>query len=474
LAGVIGKPMTHVPLILNVSIEEEGFHQVVKKAISSGEPVRLEIAHEKTPEWLKSNAQGRAFEEPIRHAVVMPIRPTTRNDTEGLNAIGFVVIGLNPRRSYDDDYQRYTHLWSQQLATSAASVVLLEQENKQQMRLKAQLSINETRFSRFAEMSNVAMWIVNPSGVLIYGNQSWYEQMDVTEGTPGDKGLPAWADCVSDDTRPTLIDAWKSLTGDQIATNFEIRLNPTRATKQSRWVLSSAFPELAEDGSLKAIWGCNTDISHQKLAEELKEQRLLDVLEAKRQSESFIDTVSHEMRNPLSAILQCADGVNTSIMEARQSSEDPDHTNIDREGLDYIVESTQTIILCAQHQKRIINVCILTIPPRQRLQDGDRTCIGMTLPRNKLTRRLTQDILTLSKLDARLLEVAPTEVDPVETVKHALRLYQQECQNADVDTAIRINQSYNALAIDRVLVDPSRLLQVLINLLGKIRLILMS
>jgi len=89
--------------------------------------------------------------------------------------------------------------------------------------------------------------------------------------------------------------------------------------------------------------------------------------------------------------------------------------------------------------------------------------------RNKLTVALLQDILTLSKLDARLLEVAPTEVDPVETVKHALRLYQQECQNADVDTAIRINQSYNTLAVDRVLVDPSRLLQVLINLLGTTR-----
>lgn len=36
-----------------------------------------------------------------------------------------------------------------------------------------------------------------------------------------------------------------------------------------------------------------TDVSrysHQKLAEDLKEQRLLDVLESKRQSESFIDT----------------------------------------------------------------------------------------------------------------------------------------------------------------------------------------
>jgi hypothetical protein len=73
----------------------------------------------------------------------------------------------------------------------------------------------------------------------------------------------------------------------------------------------------------------------------------------------------------------------------------------------------------------------------------------------------------LSKLDARLLEVTPTEVDPVETVKHALRLYQQECQNADVESAIRVDQSYNSLAVDRVYVDPSRLLQVLINLLGK-------
>jgi C4-dicarboxylate-specific signal transduction histidine kinase len=78
--------------------------------------------------------------------------------------------------------------------------------------------------------------------------------------------------------------------------------------------------------------------------------------------------------------------------------------------------------------------------------------------------------LTLSKLDARLLEVTPTDVDPVETAKHALRLYQQECQNADVETAIRIDQSYTSLAVDRVYVDPSRLLQVLINLLGKTRL----
>jgi PAS domain-containing protein len=393
LAGVIGRCMTEVPLGLDVALEEPGFHQVVKKAISSGEPIRLEIAHEMTPDWLKSDAPGRAFEELITHAVVMPIRPTTRNDSEGLNAIGFVIMGLNPRRAYDTDYQRYTRLWSQQLATSAASVVLLEQENRRRMQLKAQLSINELRFSRFAEMSNVAMWIVSPDGGLVYGNDTWHDQMDVGGNAAGldEEGHPVWWDRITEETKPAMAHAWKLLTEEQTSTNIEVRLKPTKTTKQSRWVLSSAFPELAEDGTLKAIWGCNTDISHQKLAEDLKEQRLLDVLEAKRQSESFIDTVSHEMRNPLSAILQCADGVNTAVLEARQSSGNGTHTQLDHEGLDYIVESTQTIILCAQHQKRIINVCIFRI----HLLRAGRYRTLSKYPRQYMTGAEQNNLLTL-------------------------------------------------------------------------------
>jgi len=80
--------------------------------------------------------------------------------------------------------------------------------------------------------------------------------------------------------------------------------------------------------------------------------------------------------------------------------------------------------------------------------------------------RIINDILTLSKLDARLLVVTPVETDPIETVRHALRLHQQEFQNADVENGILIESSYRSLGVDRVFVDPSRLLQVLINLLS--------
>ena len=68
-------------------------------------------------------------------------------------------------------------------------------------------------------------------------------------------------------------------------------------------------------------------------------------------------------------------------------------------------------------------------------------------------------------MDARLLVVTPTEVDPIETVKHALRLHQQEFQNADVESGILIETSFRSLNVGRVYLDPSRLLQVLINLL---------
>lgn len=191
-----------------------------------------------------------------------------------MNAIGFVILGLNPRRNFDEDYQRHARLWSKQLAASAASVVLLEQEMARQKQLTAQVCISavyaqqsEARFSRFAEMSDVAMWIVDPAGVLLYGNKAWYEQM---HNSDENQGPPSWMGCVTEDTKPALLQAWKLLTEDKVATNIEIRLKPSLATeasmvsetaKSGRWVLSSAFPELADDGSVKAIWGCNTDIT---------------------------------------------------------------------------------------------------------------------------------------------------------------------------------------------------------------------
>ena len=94
-------------------------------------------------------------------------------------------------------------------------------------------------------------------------------------------------------------------------------------------------------------------------------------MELKRQQENFIDITSHEMRNPLSAILQCADEISTILSDFRTSGlrEIPPRLLTDS------IDAAQTIALCAQHQKRIVD-----------------------------------DVLTLSKLDSAMLMVRLTGI----------------------------------------------------------------
>jgi len=99
--------------------------------------------------------------------------------------------------------------------------------------------------------------------------------------------------------------------------------------------------------------------------------------------------------------------------------------SISPETADEIVDAAQTIILCAQHQKRIVD-----------------------------------DILTLSKLDASLLVISPDRVQPPNLVKKALEMYKSELAHACIDASLCIEQSYEDLNLDWVVLDSSRLLQV--------------
>lgn len=75
------------------------------------------------------------------------------------------------------------------------------------------------------------------------------------------------------------------------------------------------------------------------------------------------------------------------------------------------------------------------------------------------------DILTLSKLDSALLMVTPVAVQPVAVVQRALKMFDAELENNDISMEFKMEKSYLDLHIDWVKLDPSRLLQVLINLI---------
>lgn len=74
------------------------------------------------------------------------------------------------------------------------------------------------------------------------------------------------------------------------------------------------------------------------------------------------------------------------------------------------------------------------------------------------------DILTLSKLDSQLLLVTPVDAQPVTVAERALKMHEGELSTADIQLKFVVDESYKALAVDWVRFDPSRVLQVLINL----------
>lgn len=140
----------------------------------------------------------------------------------------------------------------------------------------------------------------------------------------------------------------------------------------------------------------------------------------------LLSLASHEIRNPLSAILQCADEVSNTLEQVKNvDSLTKDLTAT----IDSALDAAQTITLCAQHQKRIVD-----------------------------------DVLTLSKLDSKMLMVTPVDVQPVSVVQRALKMFEGELQNADIRLEFDVDKSFQDLELEWVRIDPSRLLQVLINL----------
>ena len=120
------------------------------------------------------------------------------------------------------------------------------------------------------------------------------------------------------------------------------------------WVLCAAYPEIDLNGSVKSIFGVVTNITDQKNAEDFQKRRMEEAVEMKRQQENFIDITSHEMRNPLSAILLSAEEISATLLEL-QTDEDLCKRQDITEKLEACIDATQTLLLCGNHQKRIIN-----------------------------------------------------------------------------------------------------------------------
>lgn len=442
LEGSIGFPPNHHSAVphLDLRSSNEGFAPYMRRALETNEfTILLSAETGSLPSELLEGLEPRGFEDPCHAVLILAIHATP---TDADSVVAFVVLGINPRRPFDDDFKLFIRLLSRQLETSVASLTLLEEEVRRgrtaaiiaardKQKLSRQLVertqeavVSEYRFTRMAEFAPVGMFIAEPSGAINYCNDMWWE---ISRHPRAENGVNTWMDSVLCADRAEVERVWKKLTEEKVAVTHEFRFNYTRQSSgqvMDTWVLMSAYPEKDGAGDVKSIFGCLTDISPQKWAEYSQKQRHEEAVELKRQQENFIDITSHEMRNPLSAILQSADEVLNSIADFRAGNGDLEAV------LDCCADAANTINFCSGHQKRIVD-----------------------------------DILTLSKLDSQLLMVTPVSVQPVVVVEKVLKMFETELTSRDILLEFRVEQPYREYGIDWVRLDPSRLRQVVINLM---------
>lgn len=179
---------------------------------------------------------------------------------------------------------------------------------------KAEKHSTEQRLAQFTRLAPVGLFSVNPAGEFVYVNDRWHEIL----------GLPKkpWTWITAIREVAMMKDA------DQIQRSFDFMISKREPTSREVqlerkwtppndpgsevrecWVSYTGVAERSESGEPVAIHGCIIDISHLKWAEEIQKRRMEEAIEARQNQERFIDVTCHEIRNPLSAVMQCVDAI---------------------------------------------------------------------------------------------------------------------------------------------------------------------
>ncbi|KAK6596286.1 hypothetical protein QC760_006210 [Botrytis cinerea] len=367
--------------------------------------------------WRGHKDESTGTYEPSTHFSILPISSADR-------IFGYLILGANSRRPIDDTYDQFINAIASRVSSIASALASAEETRRRADRLEKELAESERQIRYMAQNAPVGMLQLSTEGKILWANHMYYQ----ITGHPGPEEPQynySFLDVLIEEDRSQTLQAWVQLHDGSSHIETTSRLKrmfvPPSGETENACMLSLAFPYVV-NGEVQSIMACFTDISELKWAEAAEARNAEEARAAKRQQEEFIDVVSHEMRNPLSAIFQCADMISNSY-------KDLSHTKA-VEILKSNVEAARTIAMCASHQKRIVD-----------------------------------DVLTLSKLKYMMLSISPHSANPAKILEQVVRMFEADLMSHDISIKTIAQPSFDTNNIDLVMFDSSRVNQILINLL---------
>jgi len=177
------------------------------------------------------------------------------------------------------------------------------QLGKKRRYLEAAFEERTAEMRTLAEFSPGGIFRCDENGSVTYTNSAWHE----VSGYPKNEEVTKWGDYVHPRDRRTVMDFWEAVYNSAAMTHI-----CDWQFLNGRWVTATIIRlDIAAPGRLRGILGCVTDITDRKLHEDVQRERMIEAEErrreaeeAKRQQELLIDITSHEIRNPISSLMQ--------------------------------------------------------------------------------------------------------------------------------------------------------------------------
>ncbi|KNG52233.1 putative histidine kinase HHK8p [Stemphylium lycopersici] len=367
------------------------------------------------------------------------------------------------------------------------------------------------------EMSDVGVFEYNTEGKLLHANEAWYRLTSHPRDT--EHSEYSFMDLVYPEDQPLVMSMWNKLALGKPVT-FEMRWKPRPGSNDiAQWVLSACVPVFDDDKTLIGIAGNTIDINAQKKSQAAA-QAQVEALEQARVAEmkfarfaqvspvaiyiyvpesgmnfvndqffeltghahapvnqfEWFDLISDEdienVKNNWESMLK---GGKADAVQFRLKK-----TWVNQDGIRSNIWVQSSSYPELDESGRVINSVIASLQQLsgRRLaatdQDADvakaqaevQSCIESLLiivSCSMHQKRVIDDVLTLSKLDSNLILITPMRVQPAVVVSDAVRMFDVECNQADIKLVFQVDETFDGM--EWTMLDPSRLLQVLINLL---------
>jgi signal transduction histidine kinase/CheY-like chemotaxis protein len=186
-----------------------------------------------------------------------------------------------------------------------ARVHLHMQVGKKRRQLEAMYAQRQTEMALLSDFCPSGIMRATSDGVLTYGNEAWRKMA----GMGPDDSPDSWPDYVDAENRAHLYHLWpKFLAGNERDTRISWKWLNGRSCSGFFVRLDKVIP------GMTGVLGCLNDTTHEEMRIVEAERRRMEAEESKHQQELLVDLTSHEIRTPVSAILQCSSLVKENLV----------------------------------------------------------------------------------------------------------------------------------------------------------------